>query len=607
MVGNFSRNFILKTVNSLFLQASLICWILIALLAGTMPPKNAYAQKPEQEPHRQVALRHLRDVSPGKLTEQQVIRLAEAFVAEGKVQKAIELLTARFRASPTSRRIGEKLAELYVEQDQSAKAIEVYKVLLRTYRNDRRYWLRLGQLFLWNDRQREAIIAYEQAVKLDSTDLQALQQLSQLYNWTDQQEKAYRLQAKMLELDPSNAALWKQHGIQARWIGKNQDAIYAFQQALLRKPGDEELLFLIGETYVWEDNPAKAEPYLREVLRRNPKHVKARFYLAQIRHWQPYGWWEARKLYRSILAQDPTNPEVRKYLDLIRQDYGPLLFTRVFYIQDSNNLIKTEARAQHSQYISARVQWSLHALFNRLAETKPSGRFAVFGSGLQVGGRWQPFDHTYFQILAGAINYQQNGAFFIGSFRWEQALFEGRKLGDLYSTLALRREPLTDGVLGIKEGTQTTRLSVSLYWEGPARFRMSTDVTYGWYTDNNEKFQLYNLAEWQFYTGRPSLFLELLYALEDTKLNFPDADPYWTPQNFWTRSAGIRLDYLIKTFSFVGGFALTQQPGNEVATNWKLGFRWKPNPFTHLEALARNYGSQYYSYQAVEARFSYRW
>ena len=543
------------------------------------------------------------------VSEEQALALADLLESQGRLEEEAELLEKQWGFHPRSTNIGERLVEVYIQLDQSERAIPVVKRLLSLRPQEPRYWKRLGTLFLWTEKQKEAMLAFEQAVRLDPGDAESLKQLAQLYEWNGKEREAFELEKRLLKLEPGNLELWKKYGLQARWLGKNHEAIVAFKNILMRDPHNTEAFFLLGETYLWEGDDQRAELCFRQVLKDQPQNAQAHFYMGQVLHWRPFGWWEARKHYQEALYLDPYHKDARKYLNLIRRDYGPQSTARYYYIHDSNDLEKSTATASHGQYLSPRFYLQGNFYSIRLFERKLSGNFLAAGQGSELRSLWHASTKTRFAARAGFVNYHYVGSFVRAALEWQQTVSDQpRGVGHLYSTLGVLLEPVLDGVLAVKSKTTARRMYQSFYWQPDTSFHLGTDFRYGWYSDRNEKLQFVAIGEYRFYRQNPELAAEGLFAYENTKTVFPDAEPYWTPDHYWTRSLGLLVRYRwLAKWRFMGGLALTQQPESDLATNWKLQVEFAPNDFTHFQILFQNYGSRYYSYQNVQAQLSYRW
>ncbi len=539
----------------------------------------------------------------------QMLALSDSLEALGKVPLALDFLQVWRADHSFSRKIEERLADLAIEANQLELAISAYKNLTRKFPKNRAYWLQLGKIDLWAEKQTDAIQAYKKALELNPKDISTLRKLAQLYSWTNQDKKAYAVQSLILKYDPGDVALWKKHGIQARWLGKNDEAIEAFKNVLLRNPKDAEAFFLLGETYLWINQQDKARLCFRETLKLNPNNTKARFYWAQIRQWEPFGWWEARRDYKIVLKAEPGNREVRKYLAQIRQVYGPLASTNSQYIHDSNDLKRIDIQGHGEAYVSARWQLRGNGFFNRLEENKPAGRFTALGEGTQLGALWNASQGTRFLGLGGFIAYNGGETFPLLEFQWQQRVFDRpRWPGQFYSTVFYFRDQVLDGVLAVKNKYTANRGKWSLYWQPDSAFHAGSDFQQSWYSDGNRKTQLYVTAEFRFWHVDPlDFFLTSLFAYENMSKIYPNAVPYWTPRDFKTYSAGPAVKWqTVPTLWLRSDFTLAHQTGNGLAVNYKFWLDWRPNPYTIGTLVFQSYGSKYYSYKAAYLGFSYR-
>ncbi len=544
-----------------------------------------------------------------QIDENQMLALSDSLEALGQVPLALDFLDVWRADHPFSRRIEERLAQLALEANQLERAISAYRALTQKFPKNRDYWLQLGKIDLWAEKQKEAIHAYKKALALDPKDVATLRKLAQLYSWTNQDGKAYAVQSQILKVKPGDVALWKKHGIQARWLGKNDEAIEAFKNVLLRDPKDAEAFFLLGETYLWTNQQDKARLCFRETLKLNPGNVKARFYWAQIRQWEPFGWWEAKKDYQMVLKAQPGNQEVRKYLAQIRQVYGPLASGNSQYIHDSNDLKRLDLQAHGEAYVSARLQLRGNGLFNRLEENKPTGHFAVSGEGVKLGALWNVLEGTRFLGLGGLIAYNGGESFPLVEVQWQQRLFDRPNWpGQFYSTVSYIHDQVLDGVLAIKDKYIAHRGKWSLYWQPDSAFHAGSDFLHSWYSDGNQKTQLYATAEFRFWHLPPfDFFFTALFAYENSSKIYPNAMPYWTPRDFKTYAAGPAIKWqAVPTLWLRSDVTLAHQTGNGLAINYKIWLDWRPNAYTIGTLTFQSYGSRYYSYKAARLSFSYR-
>lgn len=548
--------------------------------------------------------------SAKKMTsENDLLALSDQYAEQDNIPAAIELIEREKDNFPSSVKLRKRLAEYYQQSEQLSAAISTYKEIIKIDRKNPANWRELAKLYTWNEQQPEAILAYREALHLQPNDVQTMKQLAQLYTWNDRQEDAFALQRKILQKEPNNTKLWRQHGIQARWLNRNEEAIESFKNIIRQDHNNVAAYYLLGETYLWMEKPDKAKICFQQVLKMQPNHIEAMFYSAQLEQWQPFGWWEARKKYRRILQQQPEHEGSKKYYGLIRKEYGPFWQNKGQYIHDSNDLKKKEVTSSYEQYLSPRWKIQGVVLYRNLEEQKPTGHFFAYGQGGNFGSTWYLSAKTRIGVSAGYLNFNDRENFFLSQLQWQQTLSSGEKWpGNLFSTLSLKHDQVLDGVLAIKNRYTAKILQHQFYWEPVQKTKIGSDFQYGWYSDQNRKTQLYITGEYQFYSGNPALFFESVYSYQDMKIMYPDAVPYWTPQNFRTISTGLDAVFPIRFNLLVRfGYALTQQTGNELANNYKAELNWHPNEYSYLFVHYYDFGSQYYAFKSFIAGFSYRW
>ncbi|RMD95864.1 MAG: hypothetical protein D6814_12490 [Calditrichaeota bacterium] len=538
-----------------------------------------------------------------QISERKAMAIGDFLQNAGYPGLARDFLKQQWKLHPRSEKIARRLIAVYIELDQSAQAIPILQRLTHDHPWNRAYWLELGKIALWNEQQKIAIQAYQHAMTLDPSDTTAFHQLYRLYLWNDQMEKAFRLEKQILQLEPENWALWKQRAEHARWLNHLEDSVEALKIYLSHQPDDIEAWMWLGEDYLWLDQQDKAEAVFKHILARQPTNIRARIYFSQLRQWQPMGWWEARENYQRILRKNPNHAEARKNLQLIRQNFGPQVRSQFHYISDSNDLHKTVFSLAHNRYISARWELQMSFVYHRLEETKVGQRFASFGEGARVSAAFQSSASTRWTLQLGGIRFNKGELFGLVEARWQQTW-----PGQLVTTAFLRLDQVEDGVLAIQNEYLARRVGQGLFWQPHQRFRLSGEAQFAWYSDGNQKKQLYVLTRWDVLASRPKLFFFSILSFEDTKLFFPQSIPYWTPQNFWSRSLGLGLALpLGHGLSLEGRYALTQQTGNEVANNWQTELAWRISPFSHVRFFYQDYGSQIYAYRSLEAGFGFRW
>ncbi len=589
-----------------------ICAILFFLIPTIAFGNDKYEslKKLLEDGQYELALSEIKTLAEnGPVPVRELLELSRILEANDYIPVGISLLEKQRVHYNDSLQVLERLAQLYIESNQSNKAIGIYEDLVRLDRNRRQYWLQLGQLCSWNEKSVRAMEAYEQAASLDPTDTNTLSQLRQLYLWNEHPKRAYQIEKVLLRREPSNLELWKQHGMQAIWLGKNEEAIDAFKNILKQDPANVEAFFLLGETALWSNRHREAEISLGQVLKMQPQNEQARFYLAQLKQWKPFGWRTAKDYYEHILKENPSHEESKKQLTLIRKEYNPLFNSRAKYTDDSNGLKKTEVSALQNQYVTAHWEFEAETIYRRLEEKTSAGRLLYNGEGLRLGGIWHVSPRVQVIGNGGFVHFNVGKAFGLGKIQVQQTLSNKKSWpGQLTTSTFLKFDNVMDGVLAIKQEFTGKSLGQNVFWTISPSITLSGELEHSWYSDDNRKVEINSEGQFRFHSGPPSFYLTAVYSYLDMRLYYPDSEPYWTPQDFWTRALGLSGKFLLgRKASLTVGHALTEQTGHKFANNWKVDVSWQPNDYTQLQIAYQDFGSQFYSYRSFAGQFSYRW
>ncbi len=588
----------------------------IAVLAITM----ATAQAPASTPSRGKAASLLQSLlergdqkalqqavqslaSRTDLAPREVVEIGRMLLDSGHTQWAIDFLKAQQSKHPRSLTIGRALAEAYVESNKLDRAIAQYQSLAKLAPDSVAIQLRLGEIALWQERQDVAMAAYEAALKIQPKNRVALSKLRQLYLWNEKLEKAYQIEKVLLRLDPGNADLWKEHAQHARWLENQHEAIRACKRYLKLRPQDMEVWVWLGEGYLWTDQPQKAEPIFRFILAHDPANLKARQYLAQILQWQPGRWKEARQHFEFILRHQPEHAAAREGLRQLREIYGPRTRTLASYYTDSNRLQKTRITGAYERFVGDRWQMEWRTYYFGMAEDKPIGTVRVAGLGGALRVNRALSSRLQFTATAGLLRFQSSESFATLRLQSDFVLRNG-----VFAALYYQFSPVEDGVLAIKNRYRAHRLGQSFSGQFGSRLQLLMDSQVGWYSDGNRKSIFYSAAEFRLFGRKPSVHLAGIFSYENTTIQYANSTPYWTPSHFWSRSLGGVIRYPFAANRLLrAGLYLTQQPGNETARNGFIELDWRLSRYSHLRVAYRDFGSQFYAYQYIEAGFWMRW
>ena len=90
---------------------------------------------------------------------------------------------------------------------------------------------------------------------------------------------AIRLLKKVTKQEPSNAEAWVLLGDSYGRLGKNENAIGAYQNAIRINPEHADAIFRLGVNYTRLDKHSNAIEAYKQVIRIQPGHAEAHFYL----------------------------------------------------------------------------------------------------------------------------------------------------------------------------------------------------------------------------------------------------------------------------------------------------------------------------------------
>jgi HEAT repeat protein len=114
--------------------------------------------------------------------------------------------------------------------------------------------------------------------------------------------KAYELYEEAYRQDRKNVEVCRRLAVVATHLGKNEEAVRYFEEALQRAPRDADLLCDLGYSLYLREDLAAAENLLRQSLNENPRHQRATTNLALVMgHQGQYD--ESFELFRQVVGK----------------------------------------------------------------------------------------------------------------------------------------------------------------------------------------------------------------------------------------------------------------------------------------------------------------
>lgn len=165
------------------------------------------------------------------LFEQSVDGMMDQWRAEavnGQLGAVISKLEDFVRAHPDYKGPARFLGDLYFRKQDLTAAERTYKILLVRFPNDKETWNRLGGLYAAEDRVNEALAAFNKSVP-DSDEYPNLVALHQRRGDLAEFEREIAAEAQR---DPTDVQKLRTYGMVLRSVGKHDQAIEQFKEAL---------------------------------------------------------------------------------------------------------------------------------------------------------------------------------------------------------------------------------------------------------------------------------------------------------------------------------------------------------------------------------------
>ena len=164
-------------------------------------------------------------------------------------------------------------------QSQPRKAYQILFECAKLHPGNGRLFLSMGKLLYDMSHTELAVRAFERAVQLLPRDAQSHYLLGFMYTVIGNENWAIAAWRKAVDLAPEAHSLRYDLGYMYLRRGRHDLAAKEFAVVLHYWPDDIETNFMLGLCYKELLEPAKAIPLFEKVLRRNPRHAQALYYL----------------------------------------------------------------------------------------------------------------------------------------------------------------------------------------------------------------------------------------------------------------------------------------------------------------------------------------
>jgi len=171
--------------------------------------------------------------------EQRSLARAEAMVAAGEIDRALDHLRRLVAAVPDSVRGCLRMATLLRERNRPGEALDVLRRAVARSPKSVPSREMLAELCLEAGHWEEAVAQCRELLQVSPRSLLARDVLSAAYLQRGLLEKALRVIDEMVRLDPHDAGSHFKRGVLLQQIGNISGAVYAFQRALDMAPDSE--------------------------------------------------------------------------------------------------------------------------------------------------------------------------------------------------------------------------------------------------------------------------------------------------------------------------------------------------------------------------------
>ena len=489
-----------------------------------------------------------------------VLLLASAAGAAAQSRDALE---ARVAAEPGDAQARRALADRLRADGEPAAAVPHLAWLADRAPTDAGIHRELAQSLLWSDRPDEAALALAEVVALDPDDLEARVQLAEIITWSGGAARTVELLAPLADAHPGHTRL---HRILAFALVATAapEARRQLSRALALQPDDADLLVESGALERWQGDWLVARRRLRRAQR------------------QP--------------LTDEQAARVATLLDGVRDRSAPTLASSATRISDSNGLTRLDLPIRLDVPVSGR--WGVGLELDRGGLQGIGDQSAAATAALPLVV-YHPSVRTRLELAAGPAGTPGPPAR-LQARASAQRIWTARgfALARLTAATATAREAVDALDLGLRR----TSLTAEGYAEPAATLALSATLVGARYSDANRRLQVGATARWlplavgRREAGLPlaALGLSTSALYEDTETVYPDARPYYTPDDLVTLSAGLAARLAAGPMRIDGTLGMARQSGGSTAAEFGLALAVE-RPAETLRLEIRRTGSSAYS------------
>jgi len=205
-----------------------------------------------------------------------LIELGHAYARKGDYDRAIEIFNRAKKFRPSQPGAYNRLGNVYDDQEKYLKALEEYRKAKKVAPKDQESYQNIARSRLRKGDTKGAIAALEEGIKANPDDPEGYYNLGNLYYDMKKFDTASKNHARAISINTKRSKYHRGLAEDLLKLGKTDDAIASFKQALAVDPSDSLAAERLGDIHaVKEDWPAAVE-YYRAALEYNSKDKNLR-------------------------------------------------------------------------------------------------------------------------------------------------------------------------------------------------------------------------------------------------------------------------------------------------------------------------------------------
>lgn len=443
-----------------------------------------------------------------------LILLGAVAPAAAQDRPSLGELAARVERTPDDAATRRALAERYTEAGEPARAVPHLEWLAVHSPSNVQIRRDLVTHLLWTEQPTRAAEVLAEIVALDPTDAASRLQLAQMITWTGGADRAVALLDPLAADRPDDAEVQTAYAYALHASGDEDAAREQYDRALALAPDNAGLLLESGALERWQGDWSVG---LRRIAR-------------------------ARRL--GLDADDARRAD--DLLTGIERQVAPTVTTSVTQLTDSNALTRVSTPVQIGLTLNSRWSLGLGVAYDRLSSSAPDAAVPNADAvGIAPSVAYSPSRRLRLAASVGGET-TPGGRVALRAGASAQRTWEGPVFAVV--RLAGATASATDGVDAIDAGLRLSRLDLEGYLEAPFGLVVSAVATGSRYSDDNGRVQAGATLRQRTVTlgetdGDADPTIEggvLAGALyEDTGTVYPDARPYYTPDQLTTLTGGL--------------------------------------------------------------------